>query len=370
MAEAGTISEEVTTIDRSSWLDASSGITQTAPQITAPVVETQVAPVVEAPVVDVQPAPVVSTFNDEWKKEFGDLDVTTVKQKLSQFDTVVPEYEKLKTAPPVSPYKTDGGKQIDEWLSKGVKLDTIARFSSVKPEELKGEQAIKLKMEIENPQWSKEIIDAYYHSTYSYQPDELKSDEANALESNLKMGAMLKAEADAKGYLQDYLGKQFNPSGELDSTKLQREEATKQASNFWASQSGVISNAVKQVKDELRIKVIGEKGEEELKLPFSYTVPENDLKQLTDFALQSAVSGGVELTEKGVAQVNDYVQGLVWAKHGKQIVYAAVQDALTAQNNAFRKTIHNPTVAGTSATNTAGAKTAQQLAWEQKFNEQ
>jgi hypothetical protein len=377
MAEAGTLSGEVTTVDRTSWMDTGNGVkttpivenTDTTPANTdAPPASVDTPPVqTDTPPATTDTPPTVDPFEAKWKETFGEVPLETVKEKFTQFDTIKEEYEKSKTIPT---YKTEGGKQIDEWLAKGVKLETIARFSNVKPEELQGEQAIKLKMEIENPTWTREIIDAYYNSTYTHQPDELKSDEANALEANLKKGALLSAEAQSKTFLSDYLGKQFNPSGELEAVQKQREESAAKASQFWTGQTSAISNAVKTVRDELKFKVMGEKGEEEVKLPFSYTVPDAELKQLVDYALQGAVNGGIELTEKGVAQVNDYVQGLVWAKHGKNIVHTAVQDALSKQNEAFRKTIHNPTVAQTSAPNVAGTKTAREQAWEAKLNAQ
>lgn len=368
--------EEVTVVDRSKWMDTNNGVTKITPEV---VVETTVAPVVEvAPVTETTTttevvAPVTTTapsqFEDVWKKEFGDTDVNSVKEILTKYNTIAPEYETLKSAPPVPTYKTEGGKQIDEWLAKGVKLETIARFSNVKPEEVNGEQAIKLKMEIENPSWTPDIINAYYQTTYNHTPNDLLSEEENALQENLKKGAMLKAESESKAYLTEYLGKQFNPSEVVDATAKQREEALVQASQFWGAQAPVLSNAVKQISQELSFKVMGEKGEEEVKLPVNFIVPENDLKQLTDFALQSATRSGVELTEKGLQEVKAYTQQLIWAKFGESIVRSAVQDALSKQQESFAKAIHNPTVATTSSAN-KGVTDARQQAWRAKLNEQ
>lgn len=353
-----------------SWVNPNSGIFLSVPAEDTPpsTNDTQAPTNTDAPPAQTDTPPVVIPFEDKWKSEFGDVDIATVKERYSQFDTVYKENETLKSATQVPTYKTEGGKQIDEWLAKGVKLETIARFGNIKDAtELAGEQAIKLKMEIENPTWDASIIDAYYKQQYKHEADELKSDEINAMEETLKRGAVLKAEAEAKGFLKDYLGKQFNPSVELDTTAQAKQEAIAKASQFWTGQANVISNATKQVTTELRFKVMGEKGQEEVTLPVNYVVPEAELKQLTDFALQSAVNGGVELTEKGVASVNDYVQGLVWAKYGKNIVNAAVQDALSRQEQAFRKTIHNPTVAGVTTQNMGNISTSRMDAFRQKL---
>lgn len=362
--------DEPIVIDRSKWMNSNNGV-KTTPIVddTPPAVETtaEATPTTEPTVTEpatTQPATEQPTaFADIWKKEFGDADVTVVKDIVTKYNTIAPEYETLKAQPPVSPYKTDGGKQIDEWLSKGVKLETIARFHNVKAESLNAEQAIKLKMEIENPSWDASIIDAYYQSTYNHVADELKSPEQNALEENLKKGALLKAEAEAKASLSEYLDKQFNPSAVADATAQEREANLQKASQFWTSQSAAIANSVKQVNQELTVKVMSEKGEEDIKLPVSFVVPEAEQKQLLNYAIQSAVNSGIELNENGIAQVNEFVKNTVWAKYGESIARSAVEQALSEQHKHFSKIINNPTVARTTSPNTAATGT-REAAWK------
>lgn len=368
--------DEAVVVDRSKWMNVNNGVTQTtvtdeppAEPATEPVVDpVQTEPATQAtePVTTQVTNPTPSQFDDIWKKEFGDADVNSVKDAYGKYKTILPEYETLKAQPPVSPYKTEGGKQIDEWLAKGVKLETIARFNNVKPETLNTEEAIKLKMEIENPAWSRDIIDAYYQTTYKHVADDLKSEEINALEAKIKEGAVLKAEAEAKAFLTDYLGKQFNPSEVMDATAKQREEAATKAGQFWTGQSAVLSNAVKGLNQEFKLKVMGEKGEQEVKLPFSFSVPEAEQKQLLDYALNSAVQSGVELTENGIKQVTDFVRGTLWAKYGESIARSAVEQALSEQHKHFSKIIHNPTTARTDAPN-YGASPTREAAWKEKL---
>ena len=278
--------EEPIVVDRSKWMNPNNGVSKTEPieQVDAPVVETAAdttppppsteTPNTEPPKTD---APVVeqpTAFADIWKKEFGDTDVTAVKDIVTKYNAIAPEYETLKSQPPVAPYKTDGGKQIDEWLSNGVKLETIAKFHNVKADALNAEQAIKLRMEIENPTWDADIIDAYYQTTYKHVADELKSDEVNALEEKLKTGALLKAEQEAKSFLSGYLDKQFNQSVVADAAVQERAANLQKATEFWTAQSSNIANTVKQVNQELTVKVMSEKGEEEVKLPVSFVIPE------------------------------------------------------------------------------------------------
>lgn len=320
-----------------------------------PPVNNEAPPTNDAPPANDTPA--VIPFETKWKETFGDATPETVKEKFSQFDTIHTEYEQLKTRPT---YRTDAGKQIDEWLDKGVKLETIAKFSSVKPEELTDDQAIKLRAEIENPKWEAKHIEADFRSKYTHTADELVADEINQTHADLKEGAKLRDAAAAKAFLADYLNKQLNPSGELEAVKQKQAEAKSALSQGWVNNSSVLQSSVKEVKDELVFKVPTEKGEEEVKLPYSYAVPENDLKQLTDFAIQTAVNQGIQPTQEGAKQVTEYLQGLIWAKFGKNIVQAALTDAMSKQQAAFARIINNPVPTGGGGTVTPSNMTREE----------
>lgn len=355
-------------VDRNHWAQTDPGVagfdqvttTETAPETT---VNTTTETVVES-----QPATQASEFESKWKEVFGDADVNTVKEKFSQFDNVYKEYSELKSKPPVAPYKTPGIEKIDEWMSKGVKLETITRFSELTPEKLSEDEAIKLAEEIRNPQWQKRHIEADFNSKYNYTPDDLLSEEENQIRQDLVEARKLKAAAEAKEFLQDYLGKQFNPSGVLEAEQQTKKAESEKLNSFWTSQASVLSNT--KISDELKIKVNGSKGEEEIKLPFSYSVPENDLKEITDFAIQTAIAAGVQPTEEGMRQVQGYINELVWAKQGKSIVNAAVQSALSEQNKAFMKMIHNPTVAGTTQVIQSQQVSGRESGWQQRLRGQ
>lgn len=284
-----------------------------------------------------QPIP----FEQKWKEEFGDVEITKVKERYSQFDTVAQELEKYKTTPS---YKTDAGKQIDEWLSKGIELNTIVKFKDIKAESLTPEQAIKLKMEIENPKLEAKHINALYESQYTHVVDDLKDDAYNNQNAILKEAALMKDAESAKSFLGDYLNKQFNPSGVLDSAK--QREAMEQLGTSWTSNSNVLLDVAKEVKDEISFKVVGKGGEEEVKLNYSYALPSGDLETLTKSAIAAAVQSGIQPTKEGLAQVQNYLQGLVWANHGKKILQSAVNDALSKQAESFQKMIHNPAIQG------------------------
>lgn len=350
------------TIDRNKWIDQSGDLPNfggetTETQSTQETTETVPTEATEITAEQTEQPLTQTDFAAQYKAEFGDTDLKTLKQKYAEYEainteysTIKPEYEKLKTTPPVAPYKTQGVEKIDEWLSKGVKLETIARFGKMDVATIPDDEAIKLQAEIQNPAWQPKHIEADFNSKYIHEPDELKSDEANSNAQNLKEAAKLQAAAKAKEFLTEYLGKEFNPSGELEGQKAKEQEVKGQLTNFWKGQESVLTNTVKQVSNELVFKVQGEKGEEEIKLPVSFVVPENDLNQLRDMALNAAINSNVEPTESGVKQVQSYLNDLVWAKFGPKILQAGVQDALSAQNKAFQKLIHNPTLAQTIQT--------------------
>jgi hypothetical protein len=359
-------------IDRNHWAQSGPDVAgfevvnnqETAPESVAPPVVENSAETSPA----VENTATASEFDSKWKEVFGDVDVNTVKEKFSQFDNVYKEYSELKSKPPVSPYKTPGIEKIDEWMSKGVKLETITRFSQLTPESLTEDEAIKLAEEIKNPQWQKRHVEADFNSKYNYTPDDLLSEEENQIRQDLVEAKKLKAAAEAKEFLQDYLGKQFNPSGVLEAEQQTKKAESEKLSSFWTSQASVLSNT--KISDELKIKVSGAKGEEEIKLPFSYSVPENDLKDITAFAIETAIAAGVQPTEEGMRQVQGYINELVWAKQGKSIVNAAVQSALSEQNKAFMKMIHNPTVAGAGQVIRSQQVSDRESAWSQRLRGQ
>ncbi len=367
-------------VDRNKWIDTNADL----PNMNGDPVDVDNSDPQADPVQDpIQSDPIIepnaepasqADFAAQFKAEFGDTDLKTLKEKYAQyeaanteFSTIKQEYETLKTKPPVAPYKTNGVEKIDEWLSKGIPLKTIARFGDMDIKTLTEDDAIKLMSEIKNPAWQSKHIEADFNSKYIHEADELKSEEANQIAQDLKEAAKLRDAAEAKAFLADYLGKQFNPSGVLEEQKAQEQAARQQLSTFWTGQGNVLTSNTKQVNNELVFKVQGEKGEEEIKLPVSFVVPENDLNQLRDMALSAAINSNIEPTETGMKQVQAYLQDLVWAKHGKSIVNAAVQDALTAQNKAFQKLIHNPTIAATVEANRSNSVEGREAQWRQNL---
>lgn len=313
----------------------------TEPTVTTPVVATE--PVTTEPKTDV---PVVTPFESKWKELFGDATPEAVKQKYGQFDGLNSQFTELQSKPT---YKTDAGKQIDEWLSKGISLSTIEKLSTVKPEGLSDEQAIKLKEEIQNSVLKPEHINAIYNNKYGVSEDELDDNV-----KILKQASLLKDGNEAKTFLADYIGKQFNPPTP-ENKQAEVEKQTKELAQSWVKYDSSINQALKEISLQGKYNRFGEKGEQEQILNYKYAPAENDLKVVTETALTAAIKAGMQPTEENIRTIADYANEVVWAKHGKQIMQGAISQLAGEYNAYFKSIINNPQLAGTTTITPEGA---------------
>jgi len=324
-------------------------VVETTPQVTeTPVVtpstevKTETAPTTEVK----QDAPVVVPFESKWKEIFGDATPEVVKQKYGQFDGLNSQFTELQNKPT---YKTDAGKQVDEWMAKGIPLQTIAKLSTIKPEGLSEEQAIKLKEEIQNPVLKPEHIEAIFNSKYATSEDELDDNV-----KILKQASLLKDGSEAKVFLADYIGKQFNPPTP-ENKQAEVEKQTQELAQSWVKYDSSISQALKEISLQGKYNRFGEKGEQEQVLNYKYAPAENDLKVVTETALTAAIKAGMQPTEENIKTIANYANEVVWAKHGKQIMQGAISQLAGEYNAYFKSIINNPQLAGTTTITPEGA---------------
>jgi hypothetical protein len=196
----------------------------------------------------------------------------------------------------------------------------------VDPEKLDDETAIKMAAKIRSPKLESKHIEAQYRKDFYVDPEDVTIDDT---QKNLVEANRIQRAADDKQFLKGYINKQFNPP--VDTSRAAAEQAAQAAVQYWQAQAPSIATGLKDISDEIKFNVVGTKGEEALSAKYSFSVPENDLTELTNRAIQAAVKAGVPQNEEGKKAVQQHVAELVQAKYGRQML----QSALAAQQTEF-----------------------------------
>lgn len=273
-------------------------------------------------------------FEDLLQKEFG-ADVNTVKERFTKYDELEKQLKELSSKPT---YKTDYGKQIDEWLANGVSIENIARFGKMDLKTMDADAKIRTMLELQNPHLTPQHIDAIFES--KYHGDDLDTDNAKLLKEAEKLQAAVQAET----FLSDYIGKQFSaPSDEPDPKVLLQQAQIKE---FWTTQTPTLAKSLEKISFNAEIPVIGQKGQESIKVDIALDIPKETLSAITERATLSAIAAGLPNTEESAKEVQAYIKSLVWAEHGETLLqnYAAKrEEAIWAH---VQKTFDNPTAFG------------------------
>lgn len=274
-------------------------------------------------------------------KEFGIADKEAIKASLTEFPTikqtltdlqtrwtpeVEQEYNTLKTTPPVAPYKTEEAKYVDDLAAKGISLKTIAQYIDVDPEKMEDTQAIKLATKLQNKGWEDKHVEADFQSKFIV--DDTDPSVTDTYKTLIDANR-IKAAQESKAFLKEFIGKQF--TAPVDTTANAQAQAVQKATDFWTAQSTSLVAPLSKVSGETELKLPGGKGEVATKVPYTFSVPENSLKEITANAVRLAAHNGIPNTEEGVKQVQNFIQQSIFAKHGHEITAIALQE----QQNKF-----------------------------------
>lgn len=290
-------------------------------------------------------ASVTPAFNETeyLTKEFGIADKEAIKANLEAFPTikqtltdlqarwtpeVEQEYQTLKITPPVAPYKTEEAKYVDELAAKGVSLKTIAQYIDVDPEKMDENSAIKLALKLKNSAagWEDKHVEAEFQTKFTVDDTDPSVTDTHKIliDANRKTAAQ-----ESKAYLKEFIGKQF--TAPVNTTAEAQAQAVQKATDFWTAQSTSLVAPLSKVSGETELKLPGGKGEVATKVPYTFSVPENSLKEITANAVRLAAHNGIPNTEEGVKQVQSFIQQSIFAKHGHEITAIALQE----QQNKF-----------------------------------
>lgn len=285
--------------------------------------------------------------NYEWLSKYnikGENDLTAILEKEK---TLSAELEQAKNQPPVSPYKTEFAKIADELSAKGVKPETIARFSGLKAEELDSKNAILTKLEIEMPTLSPSERLDYYEEKYG-----VSEENESILTDGQKAARKVELEREAtiaRDFVKQYAYQALNPN-QVDPALLAKEEARQ---NFWKQQGLAKVNTLNEFKLASVVKLPSQTGVEEKSHDFIYQVPEEGkqalLKEFNDTVNNPAYGNFFDQSETGVANANATYEKMFWQKFGneiakKQMEHASQRESLIHEH--YAKLINNTTFKG------------------------
>lgn len=299
------------------------------------------------------------------QKEYG-FTPDQLKERIIGYDNLVQEKERINSefeqykAKPT--YLTESGKKIDEYLSRGVQLSTIAKFDGLDVDALSPEGRIKLKMEIEHPEWKPEHIDAYYNSLYATDPDSI-----NPADNTLKEAKLLEDDRKSADFLKSYIGEKLNPATPAATPATDAENKIQALKGEWQGKMSTLTGKMQELSHNVSAKTWTAKGEEAAQSTFNLPIPENDRSAIWSMAVNTAIGQGITPTAEGIQQVEGLANQIAWSLYGPQLLDAAVNAKAAEMIAAFKQTIHAPAAVGSQGdANQGTAEKTREDAWRNK----
>ncbi len=255
---------------------------------------------------------------DDFSTRFSTLQTKLGAATADELPTKLDELAARAAEPKVNPYKSEFAKAVDDVWEKGITdptaLKEVVNFFDVDADKMDGQTAIKLSKKIQN-KWDDSKANLYYNSNFVIDPTDETIEDKVKLEVEEKL---IREEQGARAFLKNYIGKKFEVP--VDAARQQQDENKRQLTDFWTGKAPSIVSQFKELKGERISKIPnGEKGEVELKAEYGFTIPDNDLKEITNLAVQVAVNSGVPNTEEGAKQVGDWVREFAESKYRNQL---------------------------------------------------
>ncbi len=285
----------------------------------------------------------VTTANDySWLeknniKSEADLSAIFEREKKLQADL-----DAAKAQPPVNPYKTEFARVADELSAKGVKPETIARFSGLNVDTLDSKSKILTKLEIEMPTLTPQERLDYFEEKYG-----VNEENENILTDGQKAERKVNLEKDAaiaSDHLKQFVYQALNPN-QVDPSLIEKENGRK---TFWEQQGLGKVNVLNEIKLPAVIKIPSQSGVQEIAHDFIYQVPAEGkqalLKEFNDTVLNPAYGNYFDQSEQGIANANATYEKMFWQTFGpeiakKQMEHAANRESLIHEQ--YAKMINN-----------------------------
>lgn len=272
------------------------------------------------------------------------------------FDTLLKEktggkYEKLEDILSGPKFENDQSKQIYDLLQQN-KTEDVFEFLYMQKilegaDKLNDEQKIKLKMQIENPDWTPQDIEDEYESLYSLSGDEV-SMPADRLAKE-KRGLERKLKADAKAATEYFNSKksdlklpELQQAVQAASEDPQVAEFRQQMTDI-AKQNEEFVAAIDKDISQLASIDLNVQLDEGVQFQHSFEIPKEEIAQLAQQAKDFWNTFKQSYTKDGQWQAKKLMEDLYFLNNKQKILKSAVTRAVNEKQIAFVKTLANAT---------------------------
>ena len=266
------------------------------------------------------------SYSPELETELQDL-----RKKKTDFETLAEREERIKN---FNPYKNPNYYRLEKIAE--ARPEEVGFYQQIVMGNVSEIDLIKAELLKKHPGIFKEDPDALQTAVENEFPalfdQSYESDSKEYKDARLKL--RMKASDVRKQYL-DELNAIEVP--DVNAQTKKEAETREGLQKSWTPKM----EAMKKELDKLPVVVTGEKGKDDLHY-FDIDIPEEDRKQMVDFALKYVMQNQIPLNDESIQSVKEHMQKLWIIQNIKAYTTAVAEEAAKAINGEWRKSIHHP----------------------------
>lgn len=251
----------------------------------------------------------------DWARSYFGADPEEVKSFYTRRNEVESRLQEAEARLKISPYASPLSERIDKMIREGKDIDSINRFvknQTFNPESLDTETLVREYIKEQNPNFSKDDIEAYIEMEFGYDED----DDRSIKQRNLK----LKSEAlKAKKFFEEQKINLDSWTKEQQAKMSEQQQAQKRTQEAWGD---VVDKLVVPSLTKMPISI----ESNDFKYNLEFPVDENVVAQVRNLISQQNLSN-VPLNQDGLKQVQDLARNLTFIQNRDAILESIARDA-------------------------------------------
>jgi len=300
----------------------------------------------QEPIVDVTIAP--PTIKDEVAKDFDEtkyLDTLTggkykskeelsrvfsehedIKNKYSDVEKKIKDYEeKWKEHEGYIKPANEFIKALNDAEEKGIDRNAFLKVNSVDIEKLSPQEAMRLRMQWENPELTEKEIERKIERKYrvSEYSDDVRDEEVLDLMTDLKLDSK-----EAKKFLSQYKVNIMQP--DIEKIRMQQDRKREENSNAWKPVVDNLTNEFLELKATL---------DEEGKHVFNYKLSDKEKNELVTKA-NDLINSGLSHSPENVKALKDFLSNQVKAMKFDEMIKLTANHARGIKEEEWLKKVH------------------------------
>ena len=237
----------------------------------------------------------------------------TVTNLTTELNTIKPEWEKLKTTPPIAPYKSPIGEWADGLGAKGLDDSQIMmafHFKNVDVDKMDPKEVVKTAALMRIPGLRPEMVDAEIRTNFLVDPNDttMTSDEKLLREKRLFETALKDRE-----FIKENVLKATTPKA--DTAKLEVERRQAELKEFWTGRIPAVVKDLRKIEGKAAYNLPGGKGAVTVEAPWAFEVSDKDFVQFQTNLINDAVRGLLPNTQEGEQQLLTYAKEKLQAQY-------------------------------------------------------